>query len=42
VNTVSNKVVKNPLAYLSVQKMIRGERPFCVKTKMPISNQYSL
>jgi len=51
VNTVSNKVVRNSLAYLSVQKLFAGDvryttwkfgRNWPTPSKTPISNQYSL
>jgi len=32
VNTVSDKVVRNSLAYLSVQKCFAGDVPYYVKT----------
>jgi len=31
VNTVSDKVAKHSLAYLSVQKMVHGDVPYYVK-----------
>jgi len=48
VETFSDKVVRHSLAYLTVQKWLVGDVPFCVNIwpklthplKTPISNQY--